>query len=102
MFIVPIEIEDAMVEHPLVAEACVVPAPSATDGNLIRAVVVLRSPLPPGEDIDGGLAERLRSALKARIARNKIPHRFDFVDALPKSANGKVLRRALIDEAARP
>ncbi len=100
IFIVPIEIENALLEHPSVAEACVVPVPSVTDGNLIRAVVVLRSPLTPREAIAGGFAERLRTALKSRIAHNKVPLVFDFVDGLPKSANGKVLRRSLIDAAA--
>jgi acetyl-CoA synthetase len=100
IFIVPIEIENAMLQHPSVAEACVVPLPSPTDGNLIRAVVVLRSPLTSTEAIVGGFAEHLRTALKSRIARNKIPHIFDFVEVLPKSSIGKVLRRSLIDAAA--
>ena len=41
------------------------------------------------------LADELRATLKSRIARNKVPQIFDFVDVLPKSANGKVLRRSL-------
>ena len=81
----------------MVAEACVLPAPSTTDGNLIRAVVVLKAPLTTGDAITGGYAEKLRTALKSRIARNKVPQVFDFVDVLPKSANGKVLRRSLMD-----
>ena len=100
IFIVPIEIENVLLEQACIAEACVVPVPSATDGNVIRAVVVLRSPLTPLEGVSGGYAEKLRTALKARIARNKVPQIFDFVDVLPKSANGKVLRRSLIGEAA--
>ena len=97
IFIVPIEIENALLEQGVVAEACVLPAPSTTDGNLIRAVVVLKAPLTTGDAISGGYAEKLRTALKSRIARNKVPQVFDFVDVLPKSANGKVLRRSLMD-----
>ncbi|MBK8065752.1 MAG: acyl--CoA ligase [Betaproteobacteria bacterium] len=96
IFIVPIEIENALAEHPAVAEACVVPVPSATDGYLIRAVVVLRAPLTAADGGTGGYADKLRETLKSRIARNKVPHVFEFVDTLPKSANGKVLRRSLI------
>jgi len=89
IFIAPIEIENALLEHPAVAEACVVPQPDEKDGNLIRAVVVARQ---PGIDA-ASLSEELRSLLKSRIARNKVPQLFDFVAALPKSSNGKVLRR---------
>ena len=99
IFIVPIEIENALLEQSSVAEACVIPGPSATDGNLIRAIVVLRAPLTPDDAVSGGYAEKLRTALKSRIARNKVPQVFDFVDVLPKSANGKVLRRSLISDA---
>ncbi len=100
IFIVPIEIENALLENSSVAEACVVPVASATDGNLIRAVVVMRSPLTPRDAVEGGYAEKLKTGLKARIARNKVPQIFDFVDVLPKSANGKVLRRELIARAS--
>jgi acyl-coenzyme A synthetase/AMP-(fatty) acid ligase len=89
IFIAPIEIENALLEHPAVAEACVVPVKDALDGNLIRAVVVTRDPAADR----AALADELRAALKARIARNKVPNIFDFAAALPKSSNGKVLRR---------
>ena len=89
IFIAPIEIENALLEHPAVAEVCVVPQPDEKDGNLIRAVVVARQ---PGIDA-ASLSEELRSLLKSRIAHNKVPQLFDFVAALPKSSNGKVLRR---------
>ncbi len=98
IFIVPIEIENALVEHPQVAEACVVPVPHAEDGNLIRAVVALKA----GMTAEPGLADELREMLKEKVARNKIPHAFQFVDALPKSAIGKVLRREVIGLAVRP
>jgi acyl-coenzyme A synthetase/AMP-(fatty) acid ligase len=89
IFIVPIEIENALVEHDKVAEACIVPVPHAQDGNLIRAVVALKA----GLKADPGLVDELKELLRGKIARNKIPHSFEFVDALPKSAIGKVLRR---------
>ena len=92
IFIVPIEIENALQEHDKVAEACVVPVPHKEDGNLIRAVVALKA----GSKGDEKLVEELRDLLKGKIARNKIPHAFEFVDALPKSAIGKVLRREVI------
>ena len=91
IFIAPIEVENALLEHPAVADACVVPLPDGKGGNLIRAVLVARD----GNAQTAELTEVLRNALKLRIARNKVPHVFDFVKALPKSSNNKVLRRAL-------
>ena len=89
IFIVPIEIENALATHASVAEACVVPVPHAEDGNLIRAVVALKSPTAN----DAASTEDLREWLKTRVARNKVPHIFTFVPALPKSPIGKVMRR---------
>ena len=96
IFIVPIEIENALAAHPDVAEACVVPMPHAQDGNLIRAVVALKA---HADNDVYSMTETLRDWLKGRVARNKVPHVFDFVDALPKSPIGKVLRRDVIDSA---
>ncbi len=92
IFIVPIEIENALRQHASVAEACVVPVPHAEDGNLIRAVVELKAGAAGGPE----LVEALRTDLKAKLQRNKVPHVIEIVDALPKSAIGKVLRRAVI------
>lgn len=89
IFVAPIEIESVLMEHPGIAEACVVPLPDDKDGNLIRAVVVARQ---IGVDA-ATLSEELRTMLRSRIARNKVPQIFEFVGALPKSSNGKVLRR---------
>jgi acyl-coenzyme A synthetase/AMP-(fatty) acid ligase len=91
IFISPYEIENALRQHPAVAEACVVPLPDREVGNRIRAVVVARD----GCAADS-LAEAIRASLKARIAPYKIPHVIEFADALPKSAVGKVLRRDLL------
>ena len=92
IFIVPIEIENALQEYDGVAEACVVPVPHSQDGNLVRAVVAPKAGTAPGP----AFADALREHLGSRLARNKIPHIFDFVEALPKSATGKVLRREVM------
>jgi acetyl-CoA synthetase len=91
IFISPIEIENALRGHPLIAEACVVPKADREIGNRIRAVVVLRDPARASND----LAEEIRAALRGRIAPYKVPQVVEFVDELPRSAVGKVLRRAL-------
>ncbi|MBC7780297.1 MAG: AMP-binding protein [Proteobacteria bacterium] len=94
IFIVPIEIENALMEHAGVAEACVVPVPDAQDGNRVHAFVVRRA----GETRRETLVDELRALLKGRIAANKVPHSFEFIDVLPKSPVGKVLRRSLMPD----
>ena len=93
IFISPIEIENALRGHAAVAEACVVPSPDKDIGNRIRAVIVLRDGAAPGDT----LVEEIRADLKQRIAPYKVPQVIEFMDALPKSAVGKVLRRDLIE-----
>lgn len=91
IFISPIEIEDALRQDQRIAEACVVPAPDKEIGNRIRAIIVLRDPDTASPD----LGEEIRSAMRERIAPYKVPQIIEFIDELPKSAVGKVLRRAL-------
>jgi acyl-coenzyme A synthetase/AMP-(fatty) acid ligase len=88
IFISPYEIENALRQHPAVAEACVVPLPDREIGNRIRAVIVTR-----GGRTTAGLADAIRAGLKAWIAPYKVPHVIEFAETLPKSAVGKVLRR---------
>ncbi len=92
IFISPYEIENVLRQHPAVVEACIVPLKDPEIGNRIRAVCVVRDGETPGDD----LAERIRQAVRSRIAPYKTPHVVEFVDALPKSPVGKVLRRELV------
>lgn len=94
IFISPLEIENALRQHEAVVEACVVPSPDAEIGNKVRAVIVLRD----GTEVSDALADDMRADLRERIARYKVPQIIDFIDALPKSPVGKVLRRELIKE----
>lgn len=96
IFIAPIEIENALLEHPAVAEACVVAQPDDQDGNLVRAVIVTRDPKVDQPALSG----ELRAMLKTRIARNKVPQILEFAASLPKSSNGKVLRRVVASQTA--
>lgn len=99
IFIAPIEIENVLQQHPAISEACVVALPDGQGGNLIRAVVVAPA-VNAGTRQRDELVEELRASLRQHIARNKLPHVFDFVAELPKSSNNKVLRRALLPHQA--
>ncbi|MEK9685253.1 MAG: AMP-binding protein [Rhodospirillaceae bacterium] len=91
IFISPIEIEDAIRQHEGIAEVCVVPVKDPDIGNKIRAVIVLR------DGIAGStrLVSDIRRSLERCLASYKHPHTLEFVDQLPKSPVGKVLRRKL-------
>ncbi len=87
----PFEVESALGSHPAVAEAAAVAAPDELRGSVVRAVVVLRD----GERSSDELARALQEHVKERTAPYKYPRLVEFVDALPKTASGKVRRAAL-------
>lgn len=84
----PIEVEQVIYQHPDVTEVAVVGAPDETWGETVIAVVVTRS--------ESTLtADELLTFTRERIAHFKAPRRVEFVEALPRNATGKVLKRAL-------
>lgn len=87
--IYPREVEEALLEHPRVSEACVVGQPDAEWGEIVVAFVVGRAG-----------ADELDAHLLQRIARFKRPKRYLFVDQLPKNSYGKVLKRELRQQLA--
>ncbi|WP_411142661.1 fatty acyl-CoA synthetase [Streptomyces sp. x-80] len=89
------QVEDVLYEHPQVAEVAVIGLPDERWIEAVTAVVVRRT----GADGDGdGVGEReLIDAARARLAAFKAPKRVLFVDALPRNASGKVLKRELRD-----
>lgn len=90
--IYPREVEEALLEHPGVAEACVVGAPDPQWGEIVVAFIVAAVPEGPG---DNTLEATLDAHLLQRIARFKRPKRYEFVARLPKNSYGKVLKREL-------
>ncbi|MFE3092445.1 class I adenylate-forming enzyme family protein [Streptomyces sp. NPDC059248] len=86
----PREVEDALAAHPAVALCAVVGAPDDTWVESVTAFVALR----PGA---GAGADELRAHVRARLAGYKVPKSVRFVDSIPMSPVGKVLRRALRD-----
>lgn len=84
----PAEVEAVLCQHPAVLECAVVGVPDPLWGEVGKAVVVLR----PGHTAS---AEALAAYCRERLARYKVPRHWEFRDALPKSAAGKVLRREL-------
>ena len=87
----PFEVESALVSHPAVAEAAVVPAPDEERGSIVRAVVVLREGFSP----DGALVAELQEHTRRVTAPYKYPRVIDFASELPKTPSGKVQRARL-------
>jgi acetyl-CoA synthetase len=88
------EIESALVAHPIVAEAAVVGKPDETTGEAICAFVVLKQARPTGEDAKK-LATELRNWVGKEIGPIAKPKEIRFGDNLPKTRSGKIMRRLL-------
>jgi long-chain acyl-CoA synthetase len=86
-----VEVEAALFAHPAVLEVAVVGAPDPIWGERVHAVVALK----PGHDVT---AEELIVACRGLIAKYKVPRSIEFIDALPKSGAGKILKRELRDK----
>ncbi|MFE1174936.1 acyl-CoA synthetase [Streptomyces sp. NPDC058773] len=87
------QVEDVLYEHPQVAEVAVIGLPDERWIEAVTAVVVRRTDGTAGGEAVG--EQELIEAARARLAPFKAPKRVMFVDALPRNASGKVLKREL-------
>ncbi len=87
----PVEVESGLVEHPAVAEVAVIGKPDPIVGEVVKAFVVLQAGLEAGPDLERDLLAYGRQRLGAQVA----PKELAFVDALPHTRSGKVMRRLL-------
>jgi long-chain acyl-CoA synthetase len=86
----PAEVEEMLLTHPAVAEVAVVGVPHPHTGEAVKAYVVT----VPGNDVD---EDTLIEYSLDHLARYKCPSKVIFVDALPRNASGKLVRRSLDD-----
>ncbi|MBN2127222.1 MAG: acetate--CoA ligase [Candidatus Diapherotrites archaeon] len=87
----PFEVESALISHPSVLEAGVIGKPDALKGEIIKAFVVLRKGVTPSD----ALKNELQMHVKKNYAGHAYPREIEFIEELPKTQSGKILRRVL-------
>ena len=87
----PFEVESALIDHEAVIEAGVIGKPDAERGAIIKAFVVLAEGYTPSEE----LKKEIQQFVKANYAGHAYPRELEFVDTLPKTRSGKIMRRVL-------
>ena len=89
--VAPAELEGVLLEHPGVADAAVIPKPDEEAGEVPKAFVVRKADAEPS-------ADELMAFVAERVATFKQVREVEFIDAIPKNASGKLLRRVLIEQ----
>ena len=89
----PVEVEEALAHHPAVADVTVIGVPDERWGETVKALVIARPDATPTE-------EELVAFARERLAGYKLPRSIEFVDDLPRTPSGKVLKRVLRERYA--
>ena len=92
----PTDIEDCILAHPAVLLVAVVGVPDAIRGEIVKAFIVPR----PGIAAGPTLADEIQGLVRDRLAAYQYPRAVEFVDSLPMTATGKIMRRMLRERAA--
>jgi acetyl-CoA synthetase len=87
----PFEVESALIEHPAVAEAGVIGKPDPERMEIVKAFVSLKAGYEPSESLKNEIQQFVRS----RLAAHAYPREIDFLESLPKTRSGKIMRRLL-------
>lgn len=87
----PFEIESALLEHPAVAESAAIGKPDPVNMEVVKVFVALRSGYSPDADIELDIMNFVRK----RLSPLAMPQEIEFVDKVPKTRSGKILRRVL-------
>lgn len=92
----PVEIEDCLIKHPAVALAGVVGKPDPLRTEIVTAFLVLK----PGFSPSDALAEEVRRFVRDRLSAHEYPREVHFIDEMPLTTTGKVIRRILRDKVS--
>ncbi|HVZ76446.1 MAG TPA: acetate--CoA ligase [Gemmatimonadaceae bacterium] len=87
----PFEVESVLLEHPAVAESAAIGKPDPVAGEIVKAFVAVRPGFTAGDELRADILAHARTRLGAAIA----PKELAFVDAVPRTRSGKIMRRLL-------
>jgi len=87
----PFEIESALLEHPAVHESAAVAKPDPVNMEVVKAFVTLKKGYTPNDDLELEIMNHIRK----RLSPLAMPQEIEFVDSLPKTRSGKIVRRVL-------
>ena len=87
----PGEIEDCLIKHPAVALAAVIGKPDKIRTEIVKAFIVLK----PDIRADDKLTDDIKDYVRSRLAAHEYPREIEFVEALPMTATGKIIRKDL-------
>jgi acetyl-CoA synthetase len=87
----PFEVESALIEHPAVAESAVVSKPDPINMEVVKAFVALKAGFIASADLD----LEIMNFIRKKLSPLAMPQEIEFVDSLPKTRSGKIMRRIL-------
>jgi acetyl-CoA synthetase len=87
----PAEIEDCLIKHPAVGMAAVVGVPDQVRTELVKAFIVLKPDVQPSQE----MTEEIKKFVKVRLAAHEYPREIEFVNELPMTTTGKIIRKEL-------
>jgi acetyl-CoA synthetase len=87
----PAEIEDCLIKHPAVSMAGVIGSPDEMRGEIVKAFIVLNPQFAP----DLALKKDIQQFVKSRLAAHEYPREIEFINELPLTATGKIMRKDL-------
>ncbi|MBN8920746.1 MAG: AMP-binding protein, partial [Rhizobiales bacterium] len=91
----PGEIEDCLIRHPAVALAAAVGKPDPVRTEIVKAFVVLKSDVQPSDT----LAAEIQNFVRTHLSAHEYPREVSFIDAMPMTTTGKIIRRQLREQA---
>jgi acetyl-CoA synthetase len=87
----PFEVESALLEHPAVAESAVVSKPDEINMEVVKAFVALK----PGFEANDEMELEIMNFIRKKLSPLAMPQEIEYVDSLPKTRSGKIVRRLL-------
>jgi acetyl-CoA synthetase len=87
----PFEVESALLEHPAVGESAVVAKPDEVNMEVVKAFITLKPGFTPGADLE----LEIMNFIRKKLSPLAMPQAIEYMEALPKTRSGKIMRRLL-------